>query len=671
MRNTRIGVALAMVASAIAAVLAVPGAALAAGTLTPAGSSQQPLEIADHHVEVLINNGFARTEVTQTFQNSNETDIEGIYAFPLPKSASLAEMTIITGERRLEGEVVPREQAEKVYRDERDQGNDSGMASKEGYERFEFRVSRVPADGQVTIRFAYYQPLVIDTGVGRYHYPLEEGGTEDAAAASFWLRRDKVEGAFSIRVTLKSAWPVDEVRVPGFEAAAAVKRQGPGSFEVELDRTDASLNEDFVLYYRLADDLPGRVELVPYRADPKKPGTFMMVLTPGIDLAPLAKGADYVFVLDVSGSMEGKLATLAQGVVTALGELDPRDRFRIVTFDDRARALTRGWVAASPENVKRYADDVSRLRTGGSTNLYDGLKLGLDDLDDDRATSMILVTDAVTNTGEVDPGRFRDLMKKYDVRVFGFLLGNSSNWPLMRVVCDASGGFYAPVSNADDVLGQIMLAKSKVTHEALHDVELKVKGVKVSDTTDVPRKIYRGQQLVILGRYHRGGKAELTLRTRQTGADKTYATEFDFPDVDRRNPELERIWAIDRVEQLEYLRDVGDLEEGEAAEGIRDLGVSYQVVTDETSMVVLADEAFGEHGIDRKNRDRIEIETKAREERIDQSPQSYRVDQRSPMFGGGRAPRLGGGGGALGVDDALLAVLALGGLGLLRRRKRG
>jgi len=671
MRETRFRVAAALAVSAVVAVLSAPGAARAAGTLTPAGSPQQPLEIVDHHVEVVIVGAHARTEVIQTFRNPGDADIEGIYAFPLPKSASLAEMTIIVGEQRLEGEVVPRGDAERIYEEERDQGNQAGMASKEGYERFEFRVARVPARGEATIRFAYYQPLAIDTGVGRYHYPLEEGGTEDVAAASFWLRRDKVEGAFSVHVTLKSAWPVDEVRTPGFESAAKLERKGPGSFEVEVEQAETALDRDFVLYYRLADDLPGRLEVVPFRADPQKPGTFMLVLTPGIDLQPLARGADYAFVLDVSGSMEGKLATLSQAVVTALGELDPTDRFRIVTFDDRARELTRGWVAASPENVKRYAGEVSRLQTGSSTNLYDGLKLGLAGLDDDRATSLVLVTDAVTNTGEVDPARFRRLMEEYDVRVFGFLMGNSANWPLMRVVCDASGGFYAPVSNADDVLGQIMLAKSKITHEALHDVDLKIKGVKVSELTDVPKKVYRGQQLVILGRYHAGGEAEVTLRTRQTGQDRTYKTRFEFPEKDTRNPELERMWALDRVEKLELLRDVGDLDEKEAAQGIRDLGVAYQIVTDETSMVVLSDAAFDGRGIERRNRERIEIETQALEERIDQSPQSYRVDHSAPMFGGGRAPRLGSGGGALGFDDALLALLALGGIGLLRRRKRG
>ena len=37
----------------------VPKASLAAGVLTPIGSRHQPVQIRDHHVNVVINNGFA------------------------------------------------------------------------------------------------------------------------------------------------------------------------------------------------------------------------------------------------------------------------------------------------------------------------------------------------------------------------------------------------------------------------------------------------------------------------------------------------------------------------------------------------------------------------------------------------------------------------------------
>src|SRR5262245_11668125 len=179
-------------------------AGFAAGTLTPQGSPQAPIQIRDHRVEVVIDNGFARTEVTQTFFNPNTEDLEAIYSFPLPKSASLSEVTIWAGEQELNGEVVERDEAKRIYEEEREQGNDAGMAGKEGIQSFEFNVSRVPAGSETRIRFVYYQPLAIDAGIGRYVYPLAEGGT-DGEAERFWTRNAKVEGTFAVHVELKSA----------------------------------------------------------------------------------------------------------------------------------------------------------------------------------------------------------------------------------------------------------------------------------------------------------------------------------------------------------------------------------------------------------------------------------------------------------------------------------
>ena len=647
-------------------VFAAAGGAGAAGTLTPRGSPDAPIAIRDHHVRVVINNGFARTEVTQTFYNPNPVDLEGIYAFPVPLSASLSEVSIASGERELHGEVVAKAEAEALYQQEQSRGNDAGLAQKNGYQTFEFRVSPIRQRDETRLRFVYYQPLEIDTGIGRYLYPLEEGGT-DEIAKSFWVPNEVVEGTFSVELELKSAWAVRDLRVPGFENEARVEELAEGHYRVLLERPGASLDRDFVFYYRLADDLPGRVEMIPYRAEKDAPGTFMLVVTPGLDLGPIRGGADYVFVLDVSGSMSGKLATLGAGVSRALGEMDPGDRFRIVAFANGAEDLTRGWVPATPENVRHWAKLVEGLGPRGGTNLYAGLSLGLRDLDDDRATSLVLVTDAVTNTGVLEPAKFHALMKQYDVRVFGFLMGNSANWPLMRLVTEASGGFYAQISNADDILGQLLLAKSKVTHESLHDAELRISGVETRDTTGkIVGKVYRGQQLVLFGRYAGPGRAKLELRARLTGRDRTYTTRFEFPDVDTDNPEIERLWAMSRIEEFETLAQSGLFDAGEARAAIRQLGIDHQLVTDETSMLVLSDEAFEHYGIERRNRARTALEHAAQARRQAQPVRGYRVDAPQPMFDR-PVPSLGGG--ALDPLSGALA-LGLGALGLAAARRR-
>src|SRR5687768_6622201 len=102
-------------------------AAFAAGTLTPVTATDAPIQIKEHTVDVVIDNGFARTEVTQIFFNPNDKDLEAVYGFPVPASASLSEITIWNGDRELNGEVVEAKEARRVYEEERDAGNDAGL----------------------------------------------------------------------------------------------------------------------------------------------------------------------------------------------------------------------------------------------------------------------------------------------------------------------------------------------------------------------------------------------------------------------------------------------------------------------------------------------------------------------------------------------------------------
>jgi Ca-activated chloride channel family protein len=627
----------------------------AAGILTPTGSPHKPIQIRDHHVNVVINNGFAMTEVHQTFYNPNPENLEALYSFPLPKSASLSEVTIYAGEREIHGEVLEKQKARQIYQDEKSRGNETGLAEKNEFYTFEFKVFPVPANDETKIRFLYYQPLKIDSGIGRYLYPLEAGGT-DEAGMRFWTTNAKVENTFSMNLEFKSAYPVQDVRAPGFEAAAVIDKLTEGHIKLDMQLTDMSLNRDFIFYYRLQDNLPGRVEVIPFRNDPAEPGSFMMVITPGEDLKPLTNGADYCFVLDLSGSMQSKLQMLKKGVVKALEKLKPGDRFRFVTFSSSAKELTRDWIPVSDEALNRARELLDPVTSGGSTNLYAGLTLGLKRLDDDRAANIILVTDAVTNTGVVNPQEFHQLLQKVDVRVFGFLLGNSANWPLMQTIAETSGGFYDTISNADDIMGKILLAGSKIKYEALLNAEVKISGVQVFDLTDdIFKKVYRGQQLVVFGKYQNGGDARVTLKANLTGEDKTYTTDFKFPDLATDNPELERLWALATIEKIEAQESIGRMPPAESEGAIKDLGLSYQIVTDYTSMVVLSDSAFADRGIERHNQTRIAREQQARAARLPQSVKTHRVDEKKPAFKF-KAPSLGGGGGAI---DPLTGGLAL------------
>jgi len=667
--------------------------AFAAGLLTPNGSNLPALDIKDHKVKVVIEDGYAITTVEQIFYNPHATDLEAIYSFPVPEKAAVSEFTMWIDGTPIHGEVLEKKKARQVYEEQKTAGNEAGLTEKDSYKAFSISVSPVRAGQDIRIRLGYIQPVKVDSSMGHYVYPLEEGGV-DEAKLSFWTANEKVTTTFSFDLILRSSYPVDGVRLPKHPNAIIEKKgeeyhihlgnnpspaenaiQGEQQNNSEIVSTVQSTNgvfnldQDIVVYYRHIDNLPGSVDLVTYKPETGKRGTFMITVTPAMDLKPINTGRDWIFILDISGSMQGKYNTLAEGVSQALEKMSANERFRIILFNNSASELTRGYVTASPENVQKYINKVKLISPTGGTNVYDGLKLGLKKLDSDRTSAILLVTDGVANVGVTRQKQFIELIERHDVRLFTFIMGNSANRPLLTALTDASNGFAISISNSDDIVGSILLAKSKVTHEALHGAKMKIKGIKTFDIN--PEKIgsiYRGQQLIIFGHYYGGGEATVSLSGKISGENKIYQTRFIFPEQSTANPEIERLWAYATIEQLNReMENFGEDTDSKAA--ISDIGVEYGLVTDYTSMVVVRDEVFQQLGIVRNNRERLQKEFAAQEQRAKSSVSSRRVDNATPMFQQQKRPTTRNSGGGAGAIDpwAILLLLPLVYLGYRRQ----
>ncbi|MET0074109.1 MAG: VWA domain-containing protein, partial [Candidatus Thiodiazotropha lotti] len=350
-----------------------------------------------------------------------------------------------------------------------------------------------------------------------------------------------------------------------------------------------------------------------------------------------------------------KYQSLVEGVKKGLGQLSEKDRFRIVLFNDRARELTSGYINASRDNAQRYIDKLENIAPNGSTNLYAGVERGIKGLDSDRSSAIILVTDGVANVGTTEKRAFLKLLEKYDVRLFSFVMGNSANRPLLEGMTKISNGFSINISNSDDIVGQLMLVTDKLTHEAMHDIDVSIRGVKVKDLT--PNRIgslYRGRQMILFGHYWGDGMADVTIRSKISGQKRDYSSQFEFPSQSNRNPEIERLWAYATIESLQNQIDYLG-EDADTRQAIVDVAKEYGLVTDYTSMVVVREEQFQQHGIDRHNQARVAKERAARQQRAAVPVTDNRVDNQQPMFNKPRAYPTSGGG-ALGPWLLLLLI---------------
>jgi Ca-activated chloride channel family protein len=267
------------------------------------------------------------------------------------------------------------------------------------------------------------------------------------------------------------------------------------------------------------------------------------------------------------------------------------------------------------------------------------------------------------------------LLRQYDVRLFTFVIGNSANQPLMDRLARDSGGFALNVSDNDDITGRLLQAKAKVLHECLHNVELKFHGENVSDLTPATLgNLYLGQQLVMFGRYNGSGDVDMELRAKISGQSQSWRCKATQPERDTDNPELERLWALSRIDDaMEQIRETGETES--LRQQVVALGTKYSLATDYTSMLVVQDDVLESEPIERRNLQRVNRERTAQQARATAPVRSYRVDQSAGnggAFSNQPAPGIangGGGGGGGSAPVGPLFVIVAGWLAQRRNRK--
>ena len=206
--------------SIVAAALLLGQGANAAGLMTPASGQLAELEIRQHDVNVVIEDGYAITHVDQVFYNPHNSELEAIYSFPVPDKASVGEFTYWIDGKPITGEVVEKNRAREIYEQEKSQGRETALTEKDEYKTFDSSVYPVRPQQEVKIRLVYIQPVHVDSGIGRYVYPLEEGGVDEEKLA-FWTYNKAVTQSFSFNLSLRSSYPVDDLRLPQHPQALA------------------------------------------------------------------------------------------------------------------------------------------------------------------------------------------------------------------------------------------------------------------------------------------------------------------------------------------------------------------------------------------------------------------------------------------------------------------
>lgn len=540
-----------------------------------------PVELRHHGVDIDIRDQVAKVRVSQVFFNRSHRPLEGTYIFPLPATATISAFSMTMNGKLVAGEILEKDKARGIYEAIVRQRKDPGLLECIGNGMIRARIFPIPANQESRIEFEYSQILEADSGLMSLRYPLRR---QDGSSSN--------SPTVSVQIDLTSRVPLTSVFCPThvLDKSISDPHRARLSFEGRLHRH----HEDLVLYATLSQKEIG-LNLITHRI-PGEDGTFLMLLSPRTDLdenRTIPK--DISFVLDTSGSMAGKKIEQAKEALRfALNNLGAEDRFNVIPFSTEARPFFESPRPSNPDNVASALAQVSELRPAGGTNIDDGLARGLQGLSSEGRVSMVVfLTDGLPTIGETDISRLLKNVKRNNgsrSRIFVFGVGADLNTFLLDKIAEESAGTRQYVSENENIEHKVSAFYSKVAHPILSNVSVELPGQAISDV--YPKKLpdlFRGSQLVVLGRYQSHGPTSVVLRGQIGDSRREFVYEGTLPKTQPENGEIRTLWAKRKVGYLlDQIRLNGPNQE--LTEEIVRLGKKFGIVTPYTSALVLEDD---------------------------------------------------------------------------------
>lgn len=567
-----------------------------------------PAQYRIHSVDVnaTIRDQIASVQISQTFENIGSRTLEARILFPLPTDAAIDSLTLIVDGKELPGRLMKKADARRIYESIVRRRQDPALLEYMGQGLFQTRVFPIPPGVKRRVEIRYSQLLRKENGLVDLRLPI---GT--------LKHSHRPIGTLSINVRINSSSPIKTVFSPSH--SVDIKRPDDNHATGKLTLKNVTTPDDLRLLYGTRDGLVG-MNLVSYRPDPKQDGYFLLLASPQVKLnktKPAPKTV--VFVIDRSGSMNGKKIEQAREALKYLiGRLGPRDTFNIVAYDTQVESFRPELQRADEKTRKAALGFADGLFAGGSTNIDGALTTALGMLVDKKRSSYVLfLTDGLPTVGERNELKIAAHARAantVNARMYSFGVGFDVNGRLLdRLSRDHRGqsvyvrpneDIEVQVSKLFDRIGAPLLTNLSVGFEfdevARADAAAAISRTYPRELTD----LFRGEQLVWVGRYRSSGRVKVTLEG--TNGDQrmsfSFATTLAKSSRDESKGFVEKLWALRRIGEIIDDLDLNGTNQELIDELVR-LSIAHGVMTPYTSF--LADENTSLAALDNGKRARV------------------------------------------------------------------
>lgn len=555
------------------------------------GVDQLPL--LSTSAEVNIAGVIADVAITQVYKNSGQKPIEAIYVFPASTRAAVYDMVMKIGNRTIQAEIKEKNQAKAEYEQAKEEGKRASLLEQERPNVFQMNVANLMPGDRIEVVLRYTEMLIPEHGIYEFVYPTVVGprysespaiGKDQYVANPYQQSGEAPLYDFAMDIYLSAGLPIQHITSSTHKVD--INYEGRKAAEIVLDESEkAGGNRDFILQYQLTG---GEIESGMLLYEHKGENYFLTMVQPPKRVIPKNIPArEYIFIVDVSGSMRGFPLNISKKLLRNLiVGLRPTDRFNVLLFSGNSGWLAEESIAATEENVEKAIKVIDRQYGGGGTRLLPAMQkaLAMPRCADNLSRSMVVVTDGYISVEQETFDLIRSRLSESNLFTFG--IGAGVNRHLLEGMAHVGMGEPLIITAPDGAQEKAEDFRQYISQPVLSQVKVEFLGFEAYDIqpSSIP-DVLADRPILVFGKYKGEPKGEIRIKG-QTGTG-SFEKVFDVGQYQssRKNAALRYLWAREKIRLLDDYNQVSHSDERIAE--VTKLGLDYNLMTAYTSFIAV------------------------------------------------------------------------------------
>ena len=555
------------------------------------------LPLISTSAEVHIAGTIANVTVHQTYRNTHKETLQAEYVFPASTRAAVHGMTMRIGDRVIEAKVKEREAAKQEFQEAQKAGKKASLLEQQRPNVFQMSVANITSGITIDVELRYTEHIVPEEGVYEFVYPVVVGQRYDGGPNktneewtsnphTLTLQPDfpKARPRFTFHASIASPLPLKDVLVPTYPCDVTFPSAQQAEIKLRTDDGKHDNNNDLVLRYRLSDNA---ITSGLMTGTSHEENFFLLMAEPPARVASAQiLPREYIFILDVSGSMKGYPMDVAKRLMERLfKDLRPQDKFNVLLFSGGSALYQNTSPQATEDELENAFDLIDRESGRGGTELLPALRRALDiPRTAGMSRSFVIVTDGFV---AVEREAFQLVREKAgDANVFPFGIGANVNRFLIEGLARAGQGQPFVVLGEAEVEAVAERFATYIEAPVLTGITVEYEGLNVQDVTPLHvADLFAQRPISLYGKF--SGQAQGTIVIRGTTPSGPYENRIDVSKAfTPADPDaLRYLWARNTIARMDDDQQAGN--DSELKTSITELGLKYNLLTRFTSFIAV------------------------------------------------------------------------------------